>query len=344
MRKFKKSFYEWCIENNKQIYLDNWNYDKNGNPKNYSYTCSNKIFLKCPRGLHDDSCKIIRNIIRPNTNPDYCDICNSFGQWCLDNDKYVLLKLWDYDLNNCSPFDIGTYSNNSYYFKCSRKLHESHKHVIYSISKGANNAICRKCNSVGQLGIDKYDDDFFSKYWSSKNTKSAYDIQIGSKQKFWLTCQICGDEYLIRADHFAKGVRHKGCSLKNGKSKLQKKVENYISILYDKYTLLHENNCTIVPKSPINNYNMYYDNEIKELKLIIEVHGLQHYKTTSWDKMNAEKQNITQEEVFKKRLFYDEYKMNYAIEHGYSYLIIPYWTENDDSYKQLIDEKILQIA
>ena len=80
------------------------------------------------------------------------------------------------------------------------------------------------------------------------------------------------------------------------------------------------------------------------MKLLIEVHGVQHYKTCTWDKISAERKNITQKEVFQKRKFYDEYKKDYALKNGYSYLEIPYWTEKDESYKKIIDDKINQIT
>ena len=88
---------------------------------------------------------------------------------------------------------------------------------------------------------------------------------------------------------------------------------------------------------------MYFDNEIKELKLIIEVHGAQHYKTCTWDKKIAKHNNTTQEEVFKKRQFYDEYKKIFALSNGYFYLVVPYWSEKDESYKNIIYDKINQI-
>ena len=37
------------------------------------------------------------------------------------------------------------------------------------------------------------------------------------------------------------------------------------------------------------------------------------------------------------------YKKQYALSQGYYYLEIPYWTESDESYKTLIDEKIKSI-
>ena len=39
----------------------------------------------------------------------------------------------------------------------------------------------------------------------------------------------------------------------------------------------------------------------------------------------------------------DNYKKQYALDNGYYYLEIPYWTEKDDSYKALIDNKINEI-
>lgn len=346
MQKNKQTFYDWCIENNKLIYLENWDYERNEKtPKDYSYGSAYKIYFKCPRHLHDSTYKPLNNITSPcrNNRDNYCLRCNSFAQWCIDNNKEHILNLWDYDKNKVSPYDIGYASNKSYYFKCSRNLHDSHKHVLSSIV-GCNNQVrCTKCESIGQFGLDNIE-NFIEKYWSKENICSPFDIAIGCNKKILINCQICGDTYKVRADHFANGIRHKGCSLLNGKSRLQRKVEDYISFKYKHYTLLHENNCTLIPKSPINNYNLYFDNEIVDLKLLIEVHGAQHYKTCIWDKMNAERNNVTQEEFFQKRKFYDKYKKDYALKNGYLYLEIPYWTEKDESYKNIIDDKINQIT
>lgn len=345
MRKQKITFYDWCVNNNRQIYLDNWDYKANvGSPKDYSYGSAVRISFKCPRGLHQNTIKPLNNISNSarNCKENYCLECNSFKQWCIDHNKTNLLDLWDYELNKVSPNSVGCNSNISFYFKCQKGIHKSHKHVLSAIVKQNNKVVCQECNSIGQFGVDHIE-DFIHKYWSVKNCCSPYDICIGSKKKIILNCQVCSEEYTVRADHFVNGVRHKGCSLLNGKSKLQFKVEKYISDKYDNFTLLHENHCTIIPKSPITNYNMYFDNEIKELKLLIEVHGEQHYKSCSWDKYKADKDNVTQESVFKQRQLYDKYKKNFALNSGYFYLEIPYWTERDESYKNLIDDKIREI-
>ena len=107
------------------------------------------------------------------------------------------------------------------------------------------------------------------------------------------------------------------------------------------YVVRHERNCSIIPINPKNNYQLPFDNEIIDLKLICEVHGIQHYEllreNTPW--LN----NQTPREFLKQRKLIDRYKKAVAECNGYFYLEIPYWTENDESYKKLIDDKIKQI-
>lgn len=346
MRKNKKTFYDWCIENDEQRYLDLWDYERNKkSPTDYSYGSNENVYFKCPRGLHDDTLKCINKITSPNRNvrENFCCKCNSFEQWCIDNGRNDLIESWDYELNDKMPSEVGYCSNESFYFKCTRGLHNSHKHVLSTIVAGCNKVKCNECNSIAQFGIDNICKDFIEKYWSNKNKYSPYDVPINSKKKILLNCQICGQEYDIRADHFTRGVRHKGCSLLNRKSNLQRNVECYISEMYPEYTLLHEDDCTLVPKSPINGHNLYFDNEIKELKLIIEVHGIQHYKTCSWYKQEAERRGCSEEDVFNLRKYYDEYKMDEALKNGYLYLVIPYWVEENQFYKNMIDDEINHI-
>ena len=53
--------------------------------------------------------------------------------------------------------------------------------------------------------------------------------------------------------------------------------------------------------------------------------------------------NISLQEAFEYQLWKDEYKKQYALSQGYHYLEIPYWTEHDGSYQQLIDDTIHKI-
>jgi hypothetical protein len=100
---------------------------------------------------------------------------------------------------------------------------------------------------------------------------------------------------------------------------------------------LHEHNCNIIPINPKTNYPLPYDNEIVELKLIIEVHGSQHYYKPTGTHFNK---NF---DLHKQKL-YDRYKRIYAKSRGYYYLEIPFWTnDKKENWKKLINKKINEI-
>ena len=219
MTKQMKTFYDWCIETNNYKYLDNWDYDVNQiSPKEISHSSRKKMSFKCPCGRnHDNTFRALGNIVtcfkNCNVRENYCAECNSFGQWCIDNNHIDILDLWDYEKNIISPFKVPFNSNYSYYFKCKRNLHESHKHTIYAIINSGNQIKCPKCNSIAQWGIDNVSENFLEEYWSDKNEVDPYTIAFGSRKKIWIKCQICNDDYLVKTYHFSSGVRHGDCAL-----------------------------------------------------------------------------------------------------------------------------------
>jgi hypothetical protein len=89
---------------------------------------------------------------------------------------------------------------------------------------------------------------------------------------------------------------------------------------------------------------MPFDNEIKELKLIIEVHGEQHYRINGFHRKSAKQKKITVEESFNLQKERDKYKRIFALSQGYFYLEIPYWTDDkEETWKKLIDDKIKEV-
>ena len=143
MAKFTKSFYDWCIDNEKEEWLNLWDYEKNDcTPKDISYGSTKKIFFKCPKGLHDSEQKMIKHLTSGNTSFK-CNCCNSFEQWCIENGKEDWLELWDYEKNDCTPKDIAYASPKKYYFKCPKGLHASEKKLISNLTSGnTKNLVC----------------------------------------------------------------------------------------------------------------------------------------------------------------------------------------------------------
>ena len=135
------------------------------------------------------------------------------------------------------------------------------------------------------------------------------------------------------------------CANEQKNSKLQDKVSNHLINYWD-FDVKHERECSLIAINPKNGYKLPYDNDvtIENSHLIIEVHGVQHYDVNNgWNCKIAKKFNISPKQVLEDMQWRDEYKKQYALSQGYYYLAIPYWTEQDGSYKILIDNKIQEI-
>lgn len=146
-------------------------------------------------------------------------IDKTFEEWCLENKHEDILNIWDYDLNDKTPNEIGFTSNRKYYFKCN-KGHNSYLISMPTLTRNlvnpmANN-LCPYCNSVAQEGINSYGEDFIDKYWSDKNIFNPWLVQKNSHKKIWLKC--VNDNTHPDHEVFASSVRlTAGCPYCTGK-------------------------------------------------------------------------------------------------------------------------------
>lgn len=252
-------------------------------------------------------------------------------------DKYWSLK------NTLSPYEISYKSDKMIWLKCpANPSHPDYQRKCEIFSRGERCPICASKivvydNSLEKDMVSVLGDSYLTK-WSKKNRNTPLHYTRRSGAKVWFHCEIHGDyqqQICSAADcdfHCPK------CSQERNASYLQEKVSNYINSQYN-YNLLHEQFCTLSPRNHRTGYKLRYDNEVKELSLIIEVHGQQHYDLKGFLYFFVSKGN-TPEQEFEYLKERDLLKKNYAISHGYSYLEIPYWTEKDESYKTLIDDAI----
>ena len=494
LRKNVKSFYQWCIENNKQRYIDLWDYELNNKtPKEVAASDSiNKYYFKCEKGIHESFLKGINNLI--NSKDLICPRCNSFYQWCIDNDRMDYVEAWDFsentvdiytvskgsaqkawfkypyysyfyplsyivrngrddgpdkkyynslgyyiinkygpdaierywsNKNDKSPFEYDRGSSLYVWFKCVKKdYHDDYQTHCYSFT-GDQETRCPMCaskiihprDSFAQFNIDKYGDDWVEKYycddntldpyklsakdnkhkvhiqcmdvdyhdfwitpnnydrgdhvchycnikgtggkvhpldslgalcpeilsvWSEANTYSPYEISPNSHKSFLLKCEnnIHSDYKKKACDYF----KHRTCSCPqcSGKSSYEKLVSKYLESL--SYMINYEYGCTIIPINPRTGYPLPFDNEIVELKLICEVMGEQHYQLNYFHVLSAIHNNTTPEEEFEYLQWKDNYKKQYAIDHGYYYLELPYWLFSSNEYINVINDKINSIV
>ena len=347
----KYSFHDWCVDNNHQEYLDRWDYDLNKiNPQDVSFKSHNKYYFKCLKHPehHSELKKIDNIVVQPGSI--LCKQCNSFGQYLKDIGAF---DEWDMEANNyLNPMDIPKNMNarQKYIFmKCKKTdYHGTYKTDCVHYVNGCRCPYCRnlKIHPFDSLGA-KY--PISVQLWSEKNEKSPFEYSPTStneKSKVWWKCEngIHEDFYKSAGVMSRDGFHCPICSSEKKASYLESKVKCYFE---DKgYTVLTERECNILPFSPITNRPMPYDNEIVELKLICEVNGWQHYRgeSCSWYKHRAQRENRPISEYVEQRANYDKYKEEFAKNNGYDFLIIPYWSEKNDEYKKIIDEKINLIA
>ena len=346
-----KSFQDWCMETNHQEFLDRWDYELNKyTPDIVSYKSEYYIYFKCPKGKHTSRSIHLRWITNLDTSCE-CQECkleeDSFGKWCEVNNPSIL-DLWDYNANKISPYEVLRASNKKYYFKCPFGIHDSHLQIIHNLTLEQAPVSCPGCNSIGQWIIDNMGDDYLNMLWDfDKNTKSPFEISFGSKTKVFIKC-INNDEhssYPTQPQRIVKGDGCPNCKNENASSKLQTKVRKYIEEKYA-YNILHEHSCALKPINPNTKYPLPYDNQViigHNTNLIIEVMGVQHFKVVGFIKQAAKKHGVTPEEELRDLQWRDAYKKQYALDNGFFYLDIPYWTEDDESYKTLIDVKIHEI-
>ena len=70
----------------------------------------------------------------------------------------------------------------------------------------------------------------------------------------------------------------------------------------------------------------------------------QHYDAFNlWNELSAQRNNTTPEYELEQIKYRDSIKQEHAIQSGYTFLIIPYYLEDNDKYKEIIDNTIQKL-
>lgn len=350
------SFKDWCEQNNQQQLLDVWDYELNNKtPDEVSSCTSDYYYFKCPCGKHESSLWKILSLTRRGKVKTVCKKCNSFAQFAIDKFGADVLNLyWDYNKNTVDPWEISHASKGQIWIKCiDVDYHDSYLMLPTLFLSGIRCPYCHGSrihvrDSFAYYYIQKYGEDFLDLYWDyDKNTLNPWEIAIQTNKDYiYLKCEAHGTYKIWPSAFYKHGFTCPTCSRERDKSKLQEKVEKYIESIYY-FDITHEYSCSIVARSPKTNRLLPYDNDVivnSSAHLIIEVMGDQHYNVNAgFVRRQSERRNVSPEDILFDIQWRDEYKKQYALSKGYYYLAIPYWTESDESYKTLIDNKIQEI-
>lgn len=191
--KNSKTFEQWCIDNNRYDILKRWDYKLNDcSPKGISYGSNKNYYFKCPRGIHESELKNIGHFTNGQEGSMYCNQCNSFEQWCIDNNKQDILELWDYKLNKILPSEVSYGSGKDIYFKCPKGAHKSEIKKLKFITNPSFKFQCNQCNSFEQWCYDnlskKETDGILNRWDYEKNKCKPNEISYGSSKKYWFKC------------------------------------------------------------------------------------------------------------------------------------------------------------
>ena len=227
----KQTFYDFCIEHNRQDILNLWDNDLNPiDPKMVGYNSRIKYYFKCSRGIHPSTLKVIADItqaIKNNWKFEICKQCNSFAQYAID--KYgddVLDKYWDYDKNIVDPWKLSHSSPKTIYIKCLlTDYHKSYLTNTYDFLNGVRCPYCagKKVHYMDSLGY-KYPQSV--ELWSEKNKKTPYEYLPKSSSYVWFKCANKEHDDFYRKIYSVtnSGFACPECAKDKHISKLQKKL------------------------------------------------------------------------------------------------------------------------
>lgn len=311
-------------------------------------------WFKClEHSEHHSELKNIVSFIGKQSGNIICNQCNSFAQYLIDMfGENAIPDYWDSKKNNelgLDPWEISYGSNKKIYIFCQNEDKLYHESYDIRCADFVNGDRCPFCSGKRIHYLDSLGFLFpqVIPIWSEKNKKTSFEYSPFCSQEVYWKCPYEKHENYRRSisSSNACDFRCPKCVQERDESFLQEKVRLYLKSLG--YTILHERNCTILPKNPKSKDKrgqLPFDNEIKELRLIVEVMGLQHYEMVGYNTQTAKKNNTTPKYELHYVQLKDRYKKFISFKQGYNYIAIPYWTDNNsEDWKTLIDNKIKEI-
>lgn len=215
------SLKDWCIENNKEELLSEWDYEKNGDltPENISYGSGKKVFWKCKLGHSWES-----EVKGRATKGRCCPICsndkvlvgyNDFETWCKQNNATTLLEEWDYEKNEVTPKEIVFGYRKPIWWKCSSG-HSFQRVIRFRLGLTGEVRNCPYCRGIKVVSGDKslgtVAPHLLEEWNYNKNMGTPDDYTYGSKEYAWWKCKKCGNEWRTKISHRVNGSGCPQCS------------------------------------------------------------------------------------------------------------------------------------
>lgn len=218
-----------------------------------------------------------------------------------------------------------------------------------------NNSYLECIDSDGYRGFQSYAHiqqrgDSISKFSTLKNTKSnvVYNINVwASKNNIQSRCLDFVDEDkwtnqgIICQCACGKMFSTSIPSFMNGKNVCDDCAKSISSIEKKTKAWLDEHNINYMRQYRFDDCRnilpLPFDFYIEDKNLVIEVDGEGHYHIAHFNQCSYESAHKT----FELTKYNDSIKTRYCIEHGIKLLRIPYWTYQNDDYKNILNANLV---
>lgn len=205
----------------------------------------------------------------------------------------------------------------------SKRIKVRHNKCGYEYTVFANNFLfqeqqCPKCYRTPKKTKKQFQSDLDSMY--GKGTYTIVGNYNGAKKKLELKCSTCGNTWWTKPNWMLTGKS--GCPFCN-----QSMGERLIS------AILKENNIKFIypyrVKNLVDKQELHYDFKLVGKRILIEYQGKQHYEAI--EHFGGEKQ-------FKRQQKHDQMKRDYAKEHNYKLVEVPYTLDTKRAIEKLLKD------
>ena len=248
---------------------------------------------------------------------------NSFAYYIEQELGEPLDKYWDLEKNTVNPYHVSKGSDSKVWIKCTETdYHGSYEIRCADFIKGKR---CSYCNPTGKKPkihpLDSFGYKHFDKAqsWHPDNDTSPFRVSPSCKKKCKFICPECGYIWSAEISNINNGSWCPQCASSKG----EKRINSWLRL----------NNIEFVNNKPYfndllsdNNKPLRPDFILPDHKIWIEYDGEFHYRKYYED------QNY---EVLK---IHDKRKDEYAKEHGWKLIRIPYW--DFDNIEEILKKEL----
>lgn len=226
--------------------------------------------------------------------------------WCYDRSfaSHPRSLYWSTE-NSVSPRSITLNSNSEFWFDCS-----CGHIVLLKISHVARGSWCPVCSIPGKVLCDYPDcDHCFSRSfashtgaqsWSSSNKKTPREVFLMSNTKYLFNCGTCNNEYEIPPCDIVRG---RGCGICYKKT--ERKLMHWLKQILEA-SVTHQPAFDWC-RSADTNRKLPFDFSVPDLRILIELDGLQHHQNVNKNWAPVEEQQER-----------DDFKMRCALANGWT--------------------------